>query len=71
MNQDDRLMKLEETHAFTDRRLDELQEQLAALNRAVDVLMRRLAAMESRLNHDEAVRERLAGEAPEEPGDQG
>lgn len=51
MNSDDtdRMMRIEESHAFVERTLEELHEELLTLSRKVDVLTSRLAKAEASL----------------------
>lgn len=45
----DRLDRIEEALAFTDRTTEQLSEEIAALNKAMRDLTRRMAALEDRL----------------------
>ena len=65
--QDDRLLKLEESQAFSDHKVDQLAQQILALNQRLTEVLKRLGAIETRLVHADEVRKRQDSIEPGEP----
>jgi uncharacterized coiled-coil protein SlyX len=64
---DDRLLKLEESQAFSDHKVDQLAQQILALNQRLTEVLKRLGAIETRLVHADEVRKRQDSIEPGEP----
>jgi hypothetical protein len=64
---DDRLLKLEESQAFSDHKVDQLAQQILALNQRLTEVLKRLGTIETRLVHADEVRKRQDSIEPGEP----
>lgn len=64
---EDRLLKLEESQAFSDHKVDQLAQQILALNQRLTEVLKRLGAIETRLVHADEVRKRQDAIEPGEP----
>ncbi len=64
---DDRLLKIEESQAFSDHKVDQLAQQILALNQRLTEVLKRLGTIETRLVHADEVRKRQDSIEPGEP----